>query len=273
MQTEQVKAMANTVRRDILGMICRAGSGHPGGSLSTAELLTVLYFEVMNVRPEDPDWPDRDRFIISKGHGVPTLYSVLARKGFYPLDWMDCLRRLGSPLQGHPHADRVPGLDCSSGSLGQGLSVANGLALGLRRHGSQARVYCLMGDGELQEGQIWEAAMSAAQFKLSNVCGIVDWNHVQLDGTTEEIMDVGDLTKKWADFGWNVIECDGHDPDDVLRAFTAAKACTDKPSVILAHTVKGKGVSFMENKAAWHGAAPNEEQFAAAMAELDAKEA
>jgi len=251
-------------------MIHEAGSGHPGGSLSEVELLVALYFGgVMNVRPDEPGWPGRDRFIISKGHGAPALYSVLARKGFYPTEWLNNLRKLGAQLQGHPHAEGVPGLDCSSGSLGQGLSISNGLAMGLRKQGIPARVYCLMGDGELQEGQIWEAAMTAAQLKLDNLCGIVDWNHVQLDGTVEEIMDVGDLTAKWRCFGWNVIECRGHDIDDVLAAFGRAAVSRGAPSVILAHTVKGKGVSFMENQAAWHGAAPNDEQLARALAEIN----
>ena len=269
MDATSYKALCADMRGDILKMINRAGSGHPGGSLSAVEILCALYFGgVMNVRPEEPDWPDRDRFIISKGHGAPALYSALARRGFYPMAWLDTLRALGSPLQGHPHADRVPGLDCSSGSLGQGLSVADGLALGLSRRGSPARVYCLLGDGELQEGQVWEAAMSAAQFNISNVCAIVDWNRVQLDGPTEEIMDLGDLPAKWRDFGWNAVECPGHDVKALLRAFAAAKAHASGPSVILAHTVKGRGVSFMENKAAWHGAAPDDEQLAAALKEI-----
>lgn len=266
---ERLNTICRQVRTDILTMIHRAGSGHPGGSLSTVELLVGLYFGgVLRVRPDEPKWPERDRFIISKGHGAPTLYSVLARRGFYPVSWMEALRRLDSPLQGHPHAERVPGLDCSSGSLGQGLSVANGLALGLSRQQVPARVYCLLGDGELQEGQVWEAALTAHQLRLHNVCAIVDWNRVQLDGTVEEIKDVGDLTAKWRDFGWNAIECDGHDMASVLAAYAAAAAYKEGPSVILAHTVKGKGVSFMENRCAWHGAAPNDEELRAALAEI-----
>lgn len=258
------------VRTDILNMIHKAGSGHPGGSLSAVELMVGLYFGgVLRVRPQEPDWPERDRFILSKGHAAPVVYSVLGRMGFFPTAWFDTLRQLGSPLQGHPHADRVPGFDCSSGSLGQGLSIANGLAIGLKKRGSAARVYCLLGDGELQEGQVWEAAMTAAHLGLDNVCAIVDWNHVQLDGTVEEIKDVGDLRLKWGAFHWNVIACDGHDLDAVLDAYARAAACKGRPSVILAHTVKGKGVSFMENQCAWHGTAPNAAQLAQALAEIN----
>lgn len=270
MKTQELNEMSRVIRRDILTMINKAGSGHPGGSLSLAEILTVLYFDdVMHVRPQDPDWNGRDRLILSKGHSAPALYSVLARRGFYPVSWLDTLRRLGSNLQGHPHAERVPGLDCSAGSLGQGLSITDGIAIGLRRQGSDARVYCIMGDGELQEGQIWEAVLTAAHNKVSNLCGIVDWNHVQLDGRVEEIKDLGDLPAKWSAFGWNVIECDGHDVDDLKRAFEEARAYTEGPSVLLAHTIKGKGVSFMEGQAAWHGKAPDDEQLAQALAEID----
>ena len=271
MNFDEQREMCRAVRGDILEMISNARSGHPGGSLSAVELLTPLYFGgVMRVSAEDPQWEDRDRFILSKGHACPLLYSVLGRSGFFPTEWFQTLRALGSNLQGHPNAAKVPGMDCSAGSLGQGLSVAVGLALGLRLRGKDSRVYCLMGDGELQEGQIWEAAMTAAQFKADNLCGIVDWNRVQLDGRVEEIMDLGDLSRKWADFGWNVIQCDGHDLEEVTAAYESARQCRGKPSVVLARTVKGKGVSFMEDDCAWHGAAPNAQQLNAALAELRA---
>ncbi len=261
--------MSKTVRCDILNMIHQAGSGHPGGSLSAADLMVGLYFGgVMQVDPTRPDWKDRDYFILSKGHAAPVLYSVLARKGFFPVEELSTLRQMGSILQGHPHKESTPGLDCSSGSLGQGLSIANGLALGFKKQGRMNRVYCLLGDGELQEGQIWEAVMTAAQHKLDNLCAIVDYNHVQLDGTTEEIKDLGDLCAKWHDFGWNVIELDGHDMEQVLRAYEMAAAFKGKPSVLIANTVKGKGVSFMEGDCAWHGTAPNAEQLERALREI-----
>ena len=223
----------------------------------------------MHVDPENPDWEDRDRFILSKGHVAPVLYSVLARKGFFPTEELKTLRQFGSILQGHPHKMSTPGLDCSSGSLGQGLSVANGIAIGLKKQNKDSRVYCLLGDGELQEGQIWEAVMTAAQHKLDNVCAIVDYNHVQLDGTTEDIKDLGDLVEKWHAFGWNVIEVDGHNLEAVLKAFAMAAAFKGKPTVLIANTVKGKGVSFMENDCNWHGTAPNADQLAQALEEVN----
>lgn len=261
--------MCKSVREDIVTMTHDAGSGHPGGSLSAVEIMTALYFGgIMQVDPENPDWEDRDRFILSKGHVAPVVYSVLARRGFFPVSAMKTLRRMGSILQGHPHMASTPGLDCSAGSLGQGLSVANGIAMAFRKKQKKQRVYCLMGDGELQEGQIWEAAMTAPQHKLDNVCAIVDYNHVQLDGTIEEIKDLGDLALKWKAFGWNVIETDGNDIASVMDAFELAKTIKGRPSLILAHTIKGKGVSFMENDCNWHGTAPDDEQLAAALKEI-----
>ena len=258
------------IRCDILKMINIAGSGHPGGSLSAADLMVGLFFgNIIKVDPQNPDWDGRDRFIISKGHAAPVLYSVLARKGFFPVEELWTLRKMGSILQGHPHKQSTPGLDCSSGSLGQGLSVAGGLALGFKKQNKPNRVYCLMGDGELQEGQIWEAVITAAQNKLDNLCGIVDYNHVQLDGTTEEIKDLGDLCAKWHDFGWNVIELNGHDMVQILEAFKMAAAFKGKPSVLIANTVKGKGVSFMEGDCSWHGSAPNAEQLEKALSEVN----
>jgi transketolase len=232
------------------------------------EILTALYFDVMKVDPANPSDPDRDRFILSKGHAAPILYAVLARKGYFDPAMLPSLRSLGSPLQGHPHMHMLPGLDCSSGSLGQGLSVANGLAFAAKKQGKSYRTYCLMGDGEVQEGQVWEAAMTAAHFGLDNVCAIVDNNGVQLDGNTAEIMGVEPLGEKFKAFGWHVIDCDGHDIQAVLAALKEASETKGKPTVIVAKTVKGKGVSFMENQCGWHGKAPNKEELAAALAEI-----
>lgn len=249
-------------------MICAAGSGHPGGSLSCVEILAVLYYEVMHIDPAQPDDPERDRFLLSKGHAAPALYSVLARRGYFDPKLLPTLRQLGSPLQGHPHQERLPGLDCSSGSLGQGLSIANGLALAAKRQGKPYRSYCLLGDGEVQEGQVWEAAMSAAHYKLDNVCAIVDDNGVQLDGPTAQIMNVEPLGDKFAAFGWQVLPVDGHNVEDLALAFQEAAETKGRPTVLLAQCVKGKGVSFMENQCAWHGKAPSREELAAALAQL-----
>ena len=270
MTIAELQAMSRTVRSDIVTMIHKAGSGHPGGSLSATDLMVGLYFgDVIRVDPADPAWTGRDRFILSKGHVAPVLYSVLARKGFFPVEELGTLRKLGSRLQGHPHMQDTPGVDCSSGSLGQGLSIANGLAIGFQKQGMDNRVYCLLGDGELQEGQCWEAIMTAAQHKLDNLCAIADYNHVQLDGRTDDIKDLGDLAAKFRDFGWNVIELDGHDMEQVMNAYAAASQAKGKPTVLVAHTIKGKGVSFMENDCNWHGNAPNDEQLAQALAEIN----
>ena len=259
-----------TVRSDIVRMTHFAGSGHPGGSLSAVELLVALYQGgVIKVDPKNPDWEGRDRFILSKGHVGPVLYSVLAHMGYFSVDELWTLRKLGSILQGHPHMAATPGLDCSSGSLGQGLSVANGLALAFKARGMENRVYCMMGDGELQEGQLWEAFMTAPQHKLDNLCAIIDRNLVQLDGTVDEIKDVGDVAAKLHDFGWNVIELDGHDIDAVLAAYTSAAHFKGKPTALVAHTIKGKGVSFMEGRCEWHGTAPNAAQLEQALAEIN----
>ena len=263
-----LRPVCRQLRQDILEMICAAGSGHPGGSLSCVEILAVLYYEVLHIDPARPDDPERDRFLLSKGHAAPALYSVLARRGDFDPKLLPTLRQLGSPLQGHPHQDRLPGLDCSSGSLGQGLSIANGLALAAKRQGKTYRSYCLLGDGEVQEGQIWEAAMTAAHFKLDNVCAIVDDNGVQLDGPTAQIMNVEPLGDKFAAFGWQVLPVDGHNVEDLAQAFQEAAETKGKPTVLLAQCVKGKGVSFMENQWAWHGKAPSREELAAALAQL-----
>ena len=263
-----LSALCRQLRQDVLEMIHAADSGHPGGSLSAVEILTALYFDVMKVDPKNPSDPQRDRFILSKGHAAPILYAVLARKGYFDPAILPTLRSLGSPLQGHPHMHMLPGLDCSSGSLGQGLSIANGLAFAAKKQNKASRTYCLMGDGEVQEGQVWEAAMTAAHFGLDNVCAIVDNNGVQLDGTTAEIMGVEPLGEKFRAFGWHVIDCDGHDLEALLAAFKEAAETKGKPTVIVAKTVKGKGVSFMENQCGWHGKAPNKEELAAALAEI-----
>ena len=271
MELQELKQMAKTVRSDIVRMTNKAGSGHPGGSLSATDLLVGLYFGgIMKMDPSDPSWQGRDRFIISKGHVAPVLYSALARKGFFPVSELDTLRQFGSTLQGHPHMSATKGLDCSSGSLGQGLSIANGLAIAFKKQNMDNRCYCLLGDGELQEGQIWEAVMTAAQHHLDNLCAIVDYNHVQLDGTVEEIKSLGDLCEKFHSFGWNVIELDGHDMEQVIQAYRMAQAYKGKPSVLIANTVKGKGVSFMENRCEWHGKAPSDEELKKALEEIRA---
>lgn len=272
MNSRELQDTCRQVRQDILTMIHAASSGHPGGSLSAVEILVALYFtDIMRVTPDNPDNPEQDRFIISKGHAAPVIYSVLCRKGYFCDSHLPTLRKMGSILQGHPHAAHVPGLDASSGSLGQGLSIANGIALGLRRHGVDRRVYCLLGDGELQEGQIWEAALTAPQHHLANVCAIIDNNHVQLDGRTEDIKKLEPVADKWRAFGWNVLEVDGHNLRALHNAYRAAAAEKTLPTAIVAETVKGKGVSFMENQAGWHGLAPNDEQLCAALEELEAE--
>jgi transketolase len=266
---EELQRIAHDLRIDILRMIAQAGSGHPGGSLSSVEVLTALYFEVLRFRPDDPHWPGRDRFVISKGHGVPTLYAALARAGAIDKGELATLRRLDSRLQGHPDHVRLPFIEAATGSLGQGLSVAVGLALAERLdRRNDYRVYCLLGDGELQAGQIWEAAMAAGKYGLGNLTAIVDYNKVQLDGHVRKILDLEPLADKWRAFRWNVLEIDGHDLRAVLGAFADARAVIDRSTVIIAHTVKGKGVSFMEDTHAWHGKAPSREELDRAIAEL-----
>ena len=253
------------LRRMILGMIHDAGSGHPGGSLSCVEILVLLYHGLMRHDPQNPGWAGRDRFVLSKGHAAPALYAVLADCGYFPFEELSTLRQFGSRLQGHPHMQSLPGLDCSTGSLGQGLSIASGMAHGLRLKGSGARVYCLLGDGELQEGRVWEAVMSAPALGLSNLTAIVDNNGVQLDGRTCEILPVEPLVEKWKAFGWNARRCPGHDIGEMARALSGIQA---GPSVLIADTVKGKGVSFMEGDCSWHGRAPDGKELSDALAEL-----
>jgi transketolase len=265
----EMKRAANEIRKDIIRMTAAAGSGHPGGSLSSVEILVSLYFNVMRHDPKNPKWEGRDRFVLSKGHVCPVLYSALARTGYFPVDELVTLRKFGSRLQGHPHRLKLECLETSSGSLGQGLSISVGMALGLRMDKKDAKVYCLMGDGELQEGQVWEAAMSGAHYKLDNLCGIVDVNRLQIDGKTKDVKNLEPLADKWKAFGWYVIEVDGHNLEQLLKAFEEAKNASGRPTVILANTIKGKGVSFMENKAEWHGKAPKKEEADRALKELD----
>lgn len=265
---EQLQEICKDVRADIVRMTAAAGSGHPGGSLSAVEIMTALYFNIMQHRPSQLDWADRDRFFLSKGHACPVVYSVMARSGYLPVDELTTLRKCGTRLQGHPSCKALPGLEVSSGSLGQGLSIANGLALAARLNKQSFRSYALLGDGELQEGQIWEAIMTAAHYKLDNVCAIVDYNGLQIDGDVEAVMGIAPLAQKWQSFNWHVIEIDGHDLAQILAAFEQAKETKGKPTVILAKTVKGKGISFMENVAGWHGKAPNNEELQKALDEI-----
>ena len=269
MKIAELHNMAKQVRKDILTMITEAGSGHPGGSLSSTDLLVALYFAKLKHDPKNPDWEDRDRVVLSKGHACPLLYAVLSRAGYVPSEKLCTLRKLGSPLQGHPDRLKTTGVDMSTGSLGQGLSVGVGMALGGKLDRQDWRVYVLMGDGEMQSGAIWEAAMSAGHYKLDNLCGIVDSNNFQIDGAVEEIMGVKPLADKWRAFRWHVIEIDGHDMQQILNAYDEAAKVKDAPTVIIANTVKGKGVSFMENVCEWHGKAPSKEQCAQAIEELD----
>lgn len=259
---------ANRVRIGILDGVYNAGCGHPGGSLSIAELLTYLYFKEMKIDPANPKWEDRDRFVLSKGHTAPALYATLAERGFFPVEELKTLRKIDSRLQGHPDMKGIPGVDMSTGSLGLGISAACGMALAGKTAGKDYRVYTILGDGESEEGQVWEAAMFAAHYKLDNLVAIVDWNGLQIDGTVEEVMNPTPHNLKFAAFGWNVISIDAHDFDQIEAALAAAKAVKDKPTAIIAKSVKGKGVSYMENAVQWHGAAPKEDLYRVALADL-----
>lgn len=265
---EEMKTTANQLRKTVINMIFKARSGHPGGSLSCAEILTVLYDRYLNVRPEQPDWEERDRFILSKGHAAPALYATLARKGFIKPELLETLRTLGSPLQGHPCMNALPGIDMSSGSLGLGLSVGVGMSLAAIHKNLKSRVYVLCGDGELQEGQNWEAFMSVSKWKPVNLTVIIDYNGVQLDGTTDEIMPLGDLACKIQAFGLPAISCDGHSIESLVEAIDSALSL-NSPAVIIAKTVKGKGVSFMEGKSEWHGKQISEDEYIKAIRELE----
>ncbi len=263
-----LKSTANAIRKDIVQMICASKSGHPGGSLSSADIMTTLYFHEMNVDPKNPKMDGRDRFILSKGHVAPLLYAALAHKGYFDREELWKLRKFGAMLQGHPDLKRIPGVDISSGSLGQGLSVANGMALSAKIYGENYRTYVLMGDGELQEGQVWEAAMTSAHYKLDNLVAFVDANGLQIDGNVEDVMGIEPLDKKWESFGWNVLKVDGHDFEQIIGALDKAKETKGKPTMIIAKTTKGKGISFMENVCEFHGVAPTEEETQKAIAEL-----
>lgn len=268
MKNIELQKHANDVRKGIVTAVHSAKAGHPGGSLSAADIFTYLYFEEMNIDPKNPDMEGRDRFVLSKGHTAPGLYSALANRGFFPVEDLTTLRKLGSYLQGHP-CIHIPGVDMSSGSLGQGISAAVGMALGAKLKGEDNRVYTLLGDGEIQEGQVWEAAMFAGHRNLDNLVVIVDNNGLQIDGPVDEVCSPYPIDKKFEAFNFHVINIDGHDFDAIRAAFEEAKATKGQPTCIVAHTVKGKGVSFMENNVSWHGTAPNDEQYAVAMADLE----
>jgi transketolase len=264
----ELEKMAKQLRRDVITMISTAGSGHPGGSLSAADIVTALYFKVMKHNPKDPRWPERDRFVLSKGHAAPILYAALAECGYFPVEELATLRKLGSRLQGHTDRTLTPGVEMSAGSLGQGLSYGIGMAMAGRLDKQGYRVYVLLGDGECDEGQVWEAAMFAPHHRLDNITAIVDHNDLQLDGRVCDIMALEPLADKWRAFNWNVLEIDGHNMGEILKALARAGETRGKPTVIIAHTIKGKGVSFMEGNVDFHGKAPNAEQTAQALKEL-----
>lgn len=264
----ELQEIAKVIRKDIVTMLTESASGHPGGSLSAVEILTTLYFNEMNINPEKPRDPERDRFVLSKGHAAPVLYSALARRGFFNVDELHTLRKIGSMLQGHPNMNDVPGIDMSTGSLGQGISVAVGMALAGKCDNKSYRVYSLLGDGELEEGQVWEAAMCAAHYKLDNLTAFIDSNGLQIDGKCEDVMNPGPIDQKFKAFGWHVIEIDGHDLEAIQKAIDEAKNTKGQPTAVVCHTVKGKGVSFMENQAGWHGTAPSKEQCEIAIKEI-----
>ena len=265
---DELEKKALKIRKEIVSMIYRACSGHPGGALSIADILTVLYFKEMNIEPSNPKNNDRDRLVLSKGHASAALYATLAERGFFSEEELQGFRKLDCILQGHPDMNSIPGVDMSTGSLGQGLSAANGMAIAGKIDKKDYRVYCILGDGEIQEGQVWEAAMTSSKYQLDNLCIIIDNNNLQIDGTVDKVMSPYPIDKKFEDFGFNVINIDGHDFDQIINALEEAKKVKGKPTAIIAKTVKGKGVSFMENQAGWHGKAPNEEQFQIAIKEL-----
>jgi len=268
LENRELKLHATHIRQGIIEAVHSAKSGHPGGSLSSADIMTVLYFEEMRVKPEEPKWADRDRFVLSKGHCSPALYATLAERGFFPKEDLKTFRHIDSYLQGHPEMKKVPGVDMSTGSLGQGISAANGMALAGKLDNKDYRVYALLGDGELEEGQVWEAAMFAAHYKLDNLTAFLDFNGLQIDGDITKVMNPTPVDQKYEAFGWHVITIDGHDYDAIRGAIAEAKTVKGKPTMIIAKTIKGKGVSFMENQAGWHGNAPNDEQYETAMADL-----
>ena len=268
MDIPQLKAISKELRVDIIRMLVEAGSGHPGGSLSCIDILVTLFFHKMRHRPAAPNWLDRDRFVLSKGHCVPALYAVLARAGYLSREELLSLRKLNSRLQGHPDRHRLPGIEASTGSLGQGLSVALGMALAGKSSKKDYRVYCMISDGESQAGQVWEAAMAAPKFKLDNLCVLLDYNKIQLSGAVKDIMNLEPLINKWRAFNWNTLEIDGHNFQEIIRSLDEAESAKEKPTLILCHTTKGKGVSFMEGKWEWHGKAPNREEGERAVQEI-----
>ena len=268
MEEKELEKKAKEIRRGIIKQVYKAQSGHPGGSLSIADIMTVLYFDELNVDIKNPLWENRDRLVLSKGHCSPALYSCLANKGFFDMSELGSFRKIESKLQGHPDMKKVPGVDMSTGSLGQGLSGAVGMALAGKLDKKNYRVYCILGDGEIEEGQVWEAAMSASKYKLDNLCVIVDNNNLQIDGTIEEVAGLNKIDEKFKSFGFQIINIDGHNIEEIKSAFEVAKNVKEKPVCIIAKTIKGKGVSFMENKAKWHGKAPNEEEYKIAIEEL-----
>ena len=270
MNNLELEKMANEIRKDIVTAVHSAKSGHPGGSLSSADIFTYLYFEEMNVDPANPKWEDRDRFVLSKGHVAPGLYSTLAEKGYFPKEDLKTLRHIGSKLQGHPVMNKVPGVDMSTGSLGQGISAACGMALSGKLSNEFYKVYAVLGDGEIEEGQVWEAAMFAAHYQLDNLVAVVDNNGLQIDGRISDVMSPYPIDEKFRAFGWHVITIDAHDFDAIEKAFAEAEKISGQPTVIIQKSVKGKGVSFMEDQVSWHGTAPNEEQYNQAMTELKA---
>ena len=265
---KELEKLANEIRIQIINQVYNANSGHPGGSLSSTDILTVLYFNQMNINEKEPQSPLRDRFILSKGHCVPALYATLAKRGFIKEEELTKFRKIDGLLQGHPDKNKVPGIDMSTGSLGQGLSVANGMAISSKMNHEGYRVYCLLGDGEIEEGQVWEAAMTASKYKLDNLCVVVDSNNLQIDGTVEEVKGLDNIEGKFKNFGFNTIVVNGHDMQQLIDSFETAKLTKGKPTAIIAKTVKGKGISFMEGKAEWHGKAPNKEQYEQAIKEL-----
>lgn len=268
---KELEKIANNVRIGIIEAVHSAKSGHPGGSLSIADILTVLYFNQMNIDETKPHDKSRDRLVLSKGHCAPALYSTLAERGFFEKEQLKTLRNINGNLQGHPDMNKIPGVDMTTGSLGQGLSAANGMAMASKLGGEGIRVYCICGDGEIEEGQIWEAAMSSSHYKLDNLCLIIDNNNLQIDGTVDKVMNIYPLDEKLKSFGFEVLEVDGHNIQELINAFSYAKKVKGKPTAIIANTIKGKGVSFMENQAGWHGKAPNDEEYEIAVKELEGK--
>lgn len=265
---DELKSISKEIRKDIVKMLTESASGHPGGSLSATDIMTVLFFKEMNIDPNNEKDPNRDRFVLSKGHAAPVLYSALARRGYFPVEELSTLRKFKSRLQGHPSIQYLPGIDMSTGSLGQGVSAAVGMALAGKIDENDYRVYTLLGDGELEEGQVWEAAMCAAHYKLNNLTAFIDFNGLQIDGDITKVMNPCPIDKKFEAFGWNVLVIDGHNYEEIIDAIEKAKECKDKPTAVVCNTVKGKGVSFMENQAAWHGTAPSKEQCETALKEL-----